>query len=511
MRVAKKNNAYAVSIPAPIGGWNARDALGDMEPTDAVSMLNFWPRTSDVQLRKGHTQFSTGLGSQVYSLLSYYGAASAKLFAGAGSALYNITSGGAVGAADVSGLSNVKFEYVNVSTAGGNFLLAVNGADKLRGYNGTSWWIDGDGTADITGLDTSTCININLHKTRAWLIQNNALTAWYLPVNAIAGAANSFSFKAIARKGGYLVAMATWTIDGGSGVDDLAVFITNKGEVIVYQGTDPSSATTWALVGVYELAPPVSRRCHIKYEGDLLILTQDGIVPLSSVLRSSRFDGSKAITYKIQQAITDATTNYGSNFGWGIKYYPKANMLIVNVPITEGNLQEQYVMNTITKAWGRFDSWNANCFEIFNDEPYFGSNGFVGRAWNGLVDNTSNINATAKQAFNYFGQRGKLKRWTMLRPVILTNGSPGLNMSLNVDFEDSGSTAVLSYTASSGSLWDTAVWDTDVWGGGLIVQKAWQGVNGIGYCAAPRLQAASQGIEVYWASSDIVMERGAFV
>lgn len=511
MRVAKKGSSSALSIPAPIGGWNARDALGDMDPTDAVSMLNFWPRTSDVQLRKGYTENATGLGSQVNSILVYNGAASSKMFGCAGSSIYNCTAGGAVGAADVSSLTNVKFEYINVSTAGGNFMLAVNGADKLRGYDGTSWWIDGDGTHDITGLDTATCTNINLHKTRVWLIKANTLTAWYLPVNAIAGAANSFSFNAIARKGGYLVAMGTWTVDGGNGVDDLAVFITNKGEVIVYAGTDPSSATTWALVGVWDLAPPVSRRCFMKYMGDLLILTQDGLVPMSSALNTSRMDPSKAITYKIQQAMTQATTTYGTNFGWCIKYYPKANMLIVNVPITEGNLQEQYVMNTITKSWARFDKWNANCFEIFNDEPYFGADGFIGKAWDGLVDNTSNIDATAKQAFNYFGSRGLLKRWTMLRPVIMTNGSPGLNMSLNVDFEDSGSTAALTYTASSGSLWDTAVWDTDLWGGGLIVQKAWQGVNGIGYCAAPRLQAASQGIEVYWASSDIVFERGGML
>jgi len=511
MRVAKRNTAAAVSIPAPIGGWNARDALGDMEATDAVSLLNFWPRTSDVQLRKGYTRFSTGLGEQVNSLLAYAGAASTKLFAGAGSSIFDISAGGAVGAADVTGLSNVKFEYINVSTAGGNFMLAVNGADKLQGYNGTSWYVDGDGTADITGVDTAGCTNINLHKTRVWLIQGNTLTAWYLPVNSIAGAAASFSFKAIARKGGYLVAMATWTMDGGSGIDDFAVFITNKGEVIVYAGTDPSSASTWALAGVWELAPPVSRRCFIKYMGDLLILTQDGLMPLSSALKSSRVNPSGAITNKIQSAITEATVNYGSNFGWGLKYYPKANMLIINVPIAEGNLQQQYVMNTVTKAWARFEGFNANCFEIWVDEPYFGSDGFVGKAWDGLVDNTSNINATAKQAFNYFGSRGKLKRWTMIRPVILTNGSPGLKMNLNVDFDDSGTTTDLSYTSSSGSLWDTAVWDTDTWGAGLTVQKAWQGVNGVGYCAAPRLQAASQGIEVYWASSDVIMETGAFL
>lgn len=510
MLIAKKSRARAVSLPAPVGGWNARDPLGEMAPADAVTLINFWPRTSDVQIRKGYTKSATGFSTQVESLMAYSGAATSKLFAAEGSSIYNITTPGAIGAADVTGLTSSRFEYVNVATSGGNFMLAVNGSDKLRGYNGTSWWIDGDGTHDITGVDTSTCTYISTHKTRVWMIQANTLLAWYLAVNSIAGAATSFSLQSIARKGGYLIAMGNWTIDAGYGVDDLTVFVTSKGEVIIYRGTDPSSASTWALVGIYEIGAPVSRRCLLKWQGDLLLITQDGIVPMSAALQSSRVNPRVAITDKIQSAVSSATATYATNFGWDLAYYAKANMLILNVPITEGNLQEQYVMNTITKAWARFSGWNANCWEIFNDEPYFGSNGFVGKAWDGLVDNTSNIDATGKQAFNYFGERGKLKRWTMIRPIIQTNGSPSLSMALNIDFEDEGTMAALSYTAA-GSLWDTAVWDTDVWGGGLVVQKSWQGVNGVGYCAAPRLQASSQGIDVFWTASDIVMEPGAIL
>ena len=33
--------ANVQSLPAPIGGWNARDSWADMAPTDAVAMENF--------------------------------------------------------------------------------------------------------------------------------------------------------------------------------------------------------------------------------------------------------------------------------------------------------------------------------------------------------------------------------------------------------------------------------------------------------------------------------------
>ena len=112
------------------------------------------------------------------------------------------------------------------------------------------------------------------------------------------------------------MAVATWTIDGGQGVDDLLVFVTSWGEVIVYKGTDPSSASAWALVGIWQIGAPVGRRCFMKYAGDLLIICQDGVYPMSGALQSSRVNPKVALTNKIQLAVSEAVTSYGSNFGW---------------------------------------------------------------------------------------------------------------------------------------------------------------------------------------------------
>lgn len=501
--------ARSVSVPAPVGGWNARDSLADMAPTDAASLINWFPTTTDVMVRKGYTQYATGMASQVETIMPYAGGATDKLFAAtANGKFYDVTSGGAVGAAAVSGLTNGRWEYQNISTSGGNFMLAVNGLDKLRGYNGTSWWTDGDGTHDITGIDTATVSNINLFKNRIWLIQKNTLTAWYLPTSSIAGAALQFPLQSVARKGGYLVDMSPWTIDAGYGVDDLLAFITSKGEVIVYRGTDPASVNSWSLVGVWEIGAPVGRRCLMKYEGDLLVIGQDGLSPMSAALQSSRVNPKVQLTDKIQWAVSDAVTNYGANFGWETLYYPKQNMIIMNVPVNTNANQEQYCMNTITKNWGRFTGWSANCWALFQDNPYFGGNGFVGKAWDSYADAGTNISTTASQAFNYFRTSGILKRFTMIRPIINTDGSPGISANLNIDFQINTASSPITTTPVTSGTWDVSTWDSGVFSAGLAITKLWQGATGVGYSAGVQLDTATNGIQVRWVSTDIVYETG---
>lgn len=499
------------SLPAPIGGWNARDALGEMAPTDAVTLTNWFPATSDVIQRYGYSQFATGFPGQVETVMVYNSGTTSKMFGISSGAIYDASSAGAVGAAAVSGLSNSQFQYINYTTAAGTYLVAVNGANKAQYYTGAAWAKDGDGAPyDITGVASENLINVNVHKFRIWYCQKNTLKAWYMASGALGGAATAFDLSGTAQLGGSLIAMYTWTIDAGYGVDDLAVFVTSEGEIIVYRGTDPSSANTWALVGIWRIGTPIGYRCGVKFAGDLLLICQDGVMPMSGALQSSRTNPRVALTDKIQFAVSTAVSAYGSNFGWQLMLFPKENMLFLNVPIAVGS-QQQYVMNTITKSWCNFTGWAANCWEIYNDDPYFGGNTYIGKAWDTLADNSTNINADGLQAFNYFASPGQLKRCTMIRPIFLTDGSPAVSANVNVDFDMTDTTGSLSFSSVTYGTWDSAMWDDGVWGGGLTVQKLWQGATGIGYCLAPRVKSASKNIQVQWVSTDLVLEKGGIL
>jgi len=101
--------AQVASLPAPIGGWNARDSLANMEATDSVQLTNMFPAVSSVNLRGGYQQYATGITGQVESLFNYSGGNAEKLFAVASDKIYDVTAGGAVGAPVVSGLTTCNY------------------------------------------------------------------------------------------------------------------------------------------------------------------------------------------------------------------------------------------------------------------------------------------------------------------------------------------------------------------------------------------------------------------
>ena len=504
----KKKSSGSVSLPAPVGGWNARDSLGDMPATDAVYLTNWFPATTELLLRSGYSKWATGITGQVDTIMAYESGSTSKLFAIGNGSVYNVTNPGAVGAAVLSGLNNSRWQYCNITTSGGSFLYMANGTNTPYLYNGTTWTsITGASTPAITGVTTTLLNNPIVFKSRVFFTEAQSLRAWYLPTLSVGGAAQSIDISAFAYKGGNIVQHATWTIDAGYGVNDYYVLYTSKGQVVVYSGTDPSSSTAWSMVGVWDLGTPVGTRCMYKYGGDLLLLGKDGLTPLASELQSSRLDPRVAITDKIQSAVSEAITNYGSEFGWQMLFYPEENQLWLNVPNTVE--KTQFAMNTITKNWCNYTGWNATCWELYNDQPYFGGNGFVGRAWYTNSDNGSNIDATALQSFSAFESPGQLKRFTMAKPIFRTSGSPAIYANVNIDFNLDVPTTTLNFTPTTSGTWDSAKWDIGVWGGGLSILQQWQGLNGVGYYGAPVVKTSSQGIDVRWVSTDLVIEKGA--
>jgi hypothetical protein len=115
----------------------------------------------------------------------------------------------------------------------------------------------------VTGLNSNQFANINLFKERLYFVQKNSLSFWYLPVDSINGAVTEFPLGGIFKKGGYLQAMGTWTIDAGYGVDDLAAFVTSNGEVAIYKGSDPSDPNDWALIGIWNIGQTFARKCPV--------------------------------------------------------------------------------------------------------------------------------------------------------------------------------------------------------------------------------------------------------
>jgi len=502
-----KRVSKTASLAAPVGGLNARDAIANMKESEAPIMENWFPSPTSVDIRNGYSEWATGLDGPVETIMFYNDGSSKELFGVSGGEIYDITSSGAVGAAVVSGLTNSRFQYVNMGTAGGFYLMAVNGDDKLQYYDGTSWSEDG-GAHTITGVDTSDIAHINIFKNRVWLIEKDTFKAWYLSVSSIAGAAAALDLSGLFKLGGYLMAMANWTIDNAAGIDDYAAFITSEGEVALYKGTDPSSANTWALVGTFRQGKPIGRRCYIKAGADVLIVNEDGAFPLSKSLLTDRSQTQSAITDKITNLISEDIRAYKTNFGWQPILHPIGNKLIINIPSTENNTSHQYVMNTITGAWCKFTGWNAFCWEELDDSLYFGGDSTVYLADEGTDDNGGDIQTDVQQAFSYFGERGRIKKFSMARPIFMSESPVRPSIVVNVDYETRIPLPPPNFSGTGGSLWDIAPWDTSDWSLGDSITKRWQSVTGVGYSGGVRVKTATQGLTLKWQATDFIYEVG---
>lgn len=499
--------AGTTTVPAPVGGWNARDSLAAMRPLDAVVMDNFFPGTSDVSLRPGNSAWLTALPANARAFLPYNKSVGGNLFVSTTTGIYDATSSGAAGAA-VTTCTDGNWNSVSFINAAGAFLVAVNGVDLLKNYNGTTWTnVNGVSTPAITGVTTSTLENVCIHKRRLWFTQASSMDLWYLDVDAVGGVATRFPVGPLSARGGKVVAVASWTIDGGQGVDDLFVVVTSEGELAVYQGTDPDATATWALVGVYYVGEPIGKKCFTRYGGDLLYLSKQGAFPLSKQLLSATVDRAQAISFKIDGAFLAATSTFGSVAGWEAVVYPDANALIVNIPISTDTISYQYVMNNITKSWCRFTGWNERCFVVFNGELYAAGGTTVRKAWVGLSDSEVPITGQIAQAYNNLGISGQ-KNVSLARPNVAVEGEATLSLSLEADYKSIEAFTQITYSPVTGtSVWDTSLWDTALWSSGLTsVESKWLTVpNDLGYLYSLRLQLVTATARFSWTSTDFAV------
>lgn len=498
------------SFQAPVGGWNARDAVAEMPIQDAVILDNFFPRATDVRPRPGTSTYASGLGSQVETLFSYNGGAALKLFCAVGTIIQNINTVSASGTIPSSstiatGFTNARWQYINITTAGGNYMMAANGADARQIYDGTTWY-----AASIASGSISTVTNLALYQRRIFYTQSDSLSfAYHDNVNAIGGTITSFPLGTLCQLGGYLMGVATWTRDGGDGMDDYISFITNRGEVVVYQGIDPGSASTWVLNGVYRIPEPMSYRSFQKYGGDLLILTKAGLLPMSVVL--SGVSPQAFITDKIRNAIADGVRLYGTHYGWEVAVHPGGQWLMINVPVETGDYQDQYVMNSQTGSWCRFRAMKANCWAVHNSLLYYGSNGKVIKADTGTNDDGADVSIGALQASSHFGMPGRQKHFKMFKPLISSDSALAIAFGFNVDFGTSEPTNIPSATPVSFAEWDVATWDDYYWADIPLPVGTWQSPGVIGSYGAVHLAGAVNTETLWWYGTDIVFEPGGIL
>lgn len=490
------------SVPAPVGGWNARDSLAEMDPKDAVLLDNWFPAQGQCEMRAGYTSHATGMGTNVQTLGEFNAGSARKMFAAANGHIWDCTAAAAATSL-ASGFSNDKWQWAQFDDAtGGARVGLVNGEDAPQIYNGSTVAAM---TISGSGLTTTTLDGIFIFKGRSYFWSTADQDFWYSATGALGGSLTNFPLGRVTGSGGNLICVGSWSRDAGDGQDDLIAFILSSGDCLVYQGSNPGDSTDWALIGAFKIGAPLGIRAAVKVGGDLIIITRDGYVSLGQMMATGRNE-SKAISDKIRKAVLSAADLYSGNWGWQALLYPAKNMGIFNVPLSATTFQ-QHVINTLTGAWCRFKGINAQTFALYNDELYFGGAGVVYKALTGQDDNGDPITAKGQTAWNYLGSNVK-KRFTGMRHLLELSGSLTFDAGLATDFSLITGEPVESSDVVVASDWDDAVWDVASWSDESVISDQWIGADADGYNVSSQLTIVSSTRTANWLGTHYVYEPG---
>lgn len=589
-RAARPMRSRTVSLPAPVRGVVESAPVAQPDPSAAERIENFLPTQRGYAVRGGISR--AAYVTDAVKTLFEYKASNNRFFAATADAVYNISSLNATTAPSpsISAMTSGDWSVQQVGVAGGDYLIAVNGADLGQIYDGGTWnpWtdetvneLDYDGlTADfaigetvtggtsgasaeilgivrttsttgtlkigaitsgpfqddeaitsasgaavangansvassvtITGVATTALSHVWLYRSRVFAIEEGTLKAWYLPAAQVGGAAGDINLAGVFRKGGSLLFGATWSLDSGDGLDDKCVFVSTEGEVAVYSGSDPSSSSDWGLEGRYDIGKPLSKRGIIRAGGDLLMSTDDGIVPLSVVVQKDPAALSlAAITINVTDTWDREVARHTGNME--LHKWTAENLGLVVFPDADRLL----TVNLQTGAWAFQPGWNADCAGEYDGNFYIGrSDGRVYKLNDTGQDDGEAFAAKLCYQFLDMGDPTAYKIINMARAAWFADDN--FNYSLGVVSEYKilfGSAPSAATLASSALVWGTSSWGDATWGGDTGIpptgqQDQWRSVSGAGFALAPTVQVTSGGatrLDVEFVRLDLNFETG---
>lgn len=518
--------SQAMAMPAPTGGLNDLDPLAMMGPEYCIDMMNFFPDTGLLLVRRGYKEWAAGLDNPIRTIMEYNAQdGTTKRFAATDAGIFDITNQ-VTNPIAVAVCTNGYFESTNFATVGGQYLVICNGVDAPLFFDGTVWASftqspTPTAPGEIDGVDPTVFVYVTLHKSRLWFLERNSMTAWFLPIDSLGGVAEPFFLGGVFRRGGKLLMTNRWSADTGEGLDDRLIFFTTIGEIASYRGNDPSQTDDWALDSVFYVAPPLSSRSVAEYGGDLVILTRRGLIPMSTLVSGPAAEVlfSNTLTKRISRTLMRLITSVPSPFPPEVVVHSEYGWILINLFDRDSGAAVQLVMNFLTGAWGKFNYPIFTCQSI-GEEFFFGMNNGLVQAVtaNGYTDAADQtgldgepINCYAFSSYTYLGEPTANKHAKLLRPVFQTDVAPSFKFRVLPDFRlDRFDGAPVPSVAASNAIWDEAYWDAANWAGVENVYRPWVSANVLGYAFAwqCRLSASSpigiSAVEWVWESGGLV-------
>lgn len=478
------------TFPSPVGGWVSSAPLSSSGVGTARVLENWFPTQTGVRPRAGTKKRAT-IGSPVVSMFTYSGGGIERIFAASTSSVFNISSVVDLETppvATVTGQTNGYYSTSHLSNVAGTHFYACNGFDKPLYYDGTSFVkVDAASTPAITGVTTSDLLSVFTYANRLYFIKKNSLIVHYLAIDAIGGAVQTLTLAGAFTKGGSLVYGASWSMDAGDGLDDKAVFMSDQGQIAVAEGTDPSDPNAWRIVGVYDVGIPLGRKAFFRVGGELMILTVDGIIPLSQATqgdksRLSLSSVARGIEPDWRNEVQARSTKPIEALKW-----VEGNMLFISQPEAfDGQTRQALVGNLQTGAWCKFTGINTDCLGLYQGRAFFGTKAGTVHEFEAAGNDDGSLYVCRMALWDDpLSDMASVKTVKQARATFRATHDVTASLGASTDYALAFASPPSSIANFVTSLWDVGLWDDALWdtGRGEYMTKTtkWRSIGVTGY------------------------------
>lgn len=499
-----------ITIDAPTRGINAFDSPEDMHPADAIALDNWICRSGYLESRPVYTQWwGAGVNVGFDKLAVYNGESSDKLL------IFK----------DIGGLCRVwvhpdqedwethaaqwttsdleKFCTFHIN----NKLIIIGGDFHERQYDGSTF-----STLDYTGSDpaisTSGAFTYGCNfKGRAIYIDEETCSFWYAEAGAYQGNITEFPLDTAAQYGGAPKHVAVWTMDTGTGPDDVLVLYFTSGEVLIYQGDDPGDPDNWEVAGSFLVAKPTTRHASVKVGSDLVLLSEEGYINLADALRVDQRSGypeySKRIAPMLQE-MREVFTSAGGTFNNSNSAVTTGTGLVVFNWDMSNASNYQFVLNTSTGAWSRWTDLDAISWVEYDGALHYADGSYVYREVRAGEETTwDSVAMNAIPAFTNFDMPDAKKQVTAVQLDTTFPDQSYIEVTGYSDFNFEGSLPTpTAYTQLASSLTGLGEFPNVRVAMMQTTKRGWHNLHAYGFYVSMAVgMAMDSSARVYWRST----------
>jgi len=286
-------------------------------------------------------------------------------------------------------------------------------------------------------------------------------SCYYSGLASYTGATSLFDVADFLEDGGNIVWCGVLSPPGDRTDEIMLAFGNSAGEILVYSGDYPASAT-WSIARRFRTSPPLGPNSVVSFRNDIWIMTMTGVVSLRDLFtKGSVAAEDQTVSWAIDpywQGLTARLTAQWTNPVTSA-YWPEQNKIFILMPgyINEsgnytGLSATMFVYNCLTQAWtilnlpGMPGASTGN-LTYYKNNLYFSVSNVIMTFGSGYKDESylspgtyAGINAIMWGAYSNYGSAGKNKTLIGFEPIINTDlagvtvaGVGGVSMSASID------------------------------------------------------------------------------